>query len=61
MSTIMPEGELLRKAVKWISECRKEGKASLSQLVDEAAVRFNLGPLETENLLKILKQDKESD
>lgn len=60
MSTVMPEGELLRKAVKWISERRKEGETPLAQLVDEAAMRFNLGPLDSETLLKILKPEEES-
>ena len=48
MTTIMPQGEDIRKAVKWISEERQSSPAAkkLSRLVEEAAVRFNLSPAE---------------
>jgi hypothetical protein len=42
MTTIMPQGEDIRKAVKWISEERQSSPGrKLSKLVEEAAVRFN--------------------
>jgi hypothetical protein len=45
MTTIMPEGEALRKAVRWISEEREaDPEKRLGKLLDEAAVRFNLSP-----------------
>ena len=57
MPTVMPNGELLRRAVSWISEQRKCGDAKVSQLVEEASVRFNLSPLEQDNLLRLLKEE----
>ncbi len=59
MATIMPQGEHVRKAVKWISE-ERQGRSSrkLSVLIDEAAVKFNLSPAETEFLLKFFTEQK---
>lgn len=51
MSTIMPEGDALRKAIKWISECRKENPdAKLMQLIHEACSRFDLSPKDSDFL-----------
>jgi hypothetical protein len=59
--SIQPEGEPLRNAVKWISEQRKEGKGGdASQLVSQAALKFNLSPKE-ENYLHRLLQEKAGD
>jgi hypothetical protein len=54
--SIMPQGEEIRKAVKWISEMRLE-KPSVDprKLVEQACVRFNLSPLEAEYLAKWVK------
>lgn len=42
---IFPEGEFVRKAVKWInSELKAGSKKSVSILVEEACLRFNLSP-----------------
>jgi hypothetical protein len=57
MSTIQPEGENLRKAVKWIAAERKYGSGrKLSELIEEACLKFNLSPLEAEYLAKSQKQ-----
>jgi len=58
MATVMPQGELLRKAVTWISEETKETKKSTAVLIDEAARRFNLGPKDTEFLIKFFKENQ---
>jgi hypothetical protein len=50
MSSILPEGTSLRKAVQWISKMREEGKTPLPTLVDQACVRFNLSPKDAEFL-----------
>ena len=51
MSTVQPEGESLRKAVKWISDERTfDGKKSDKQLIDEACLKFNLSPRDAEYL-----------
>jgi hypothetical protein len=57
MSTIQPQGEAIRKAVKWISEARQTGSsASDSRLVEQAAVKFNLSPQDVEFLSKFVKE-----
>ncbi|SMC21028.1 hypothetical protein SAMN02746041_01097 [Desulfacinum hydrothermale DSM 13146] len=53
MATVMPQGEAIRKAVKWVSECLQEKPdAPLSALVNEAVRRFDLSPKEAEFLLQ---------
>ncbi len=53
MSTIMPQGEEIRKAVKWISDMRSDQPTTdPKKLLDEACLKFNLSPLEAEYLAK---------
>ena len=43
--SIIPEGEQLRKAVRWISEQRVERQdAVIFRLVEEACLKFDLPP-----------------
>ena len=59
MPTIMPQGENVRKAVKWISEERQGSSAkTLSRLVEAAAVKFNLSPAESEYLARFFSEQK---
>jgi hypothetical protein len=59
MTTIQPEGEDLRKAVKWISEERKYGpKRKLAKLIEEACFKFNLSPMDAEYLSMFYRQEK---
>ncbi len=52
MSTIMPEGNL-KKAISWIDETRADHKdKTLLQMIDEAGMRFNLAPKDTEFLIR---------
>lgn len=56
MATIMPASELCRKAVAWIDETRREHpERPLARVVEEAAMRFNLGPKDVEFLQRLLK------
>ena len=56
MTTIMPEGDHIRNAVKWISEEKQSfPDKSVAKLVDEASMRYNLSPKEAESLVRILK------
>ena len=58
MSSIQPQGDNIRKAVKWISEERQAGTATTNnRLVDQAAVKFNLSPNEVEFLIKFVKEE----
>jgi hypothetical protein len=56
MSTIQPEGELIRKAVQWISEEQVyDNTKQIKQLIESAALKFNLSPKETEYLVRFFK------
>ncbi|MBU0993618.1 MAG: hypothetical protein KJ737_14070 [Proteobacteria bacterium] len=58
MTTIMPEGDHIRNAVKWISEEKqKDMSKRLLELIDEASMRYNLSPNDAESLTRILKSD----
>jgi hypothetical protein len=49
---MMPQGEGLRRALRWLDDRVKEDpKASRAKLVSEAAVKFDLTPMEEEFLL----------
>ena len=57
MSTVQPRGEQLRKAVKYISEMRKENpEIDLVKLVDDTALRFDLSPKDSEFLSRFVKE-----
>jgi len=54
---VPPQGEALRKAIRWVSDRRQlEPQAKLAQIIDEAALRFDLTPLETEFLWQALRK-----
>ena len=51
--TILPEGEQLRRAVKWISEKRIDDPgAGLPKLIGEACLKFDLPPKDAESLMR---------
>jgi len=55
-SSVVPEGENLRRAVRWLSEHAPITR----QAINEAGVRFDLNPLEEEFLLhKFLPEDSD--
>jgi hypothetical protein len=57
MATIMPEGESIRKAVKWVDESRQSAPGkNMAGLIHEACVKFDLSPLEAEFLQKFFKK-----
>lgn len=50
---LTPQGELLRRAMRWLDDRRRDGvELPRARLVEEAAVRFNLTPWEEEFLLQ---------
>ncbi len=54
---IQPQGENLRKAVKWIAEEKKAGSPqSRQQLIEAACLKFNLTPMEAEYLARSFKE-----
>lgn len=57
--SILPEGEQLRKAVRWISEERQTREdANLAKLIDEACVKFDLSPADTDFLFRFFTEEK---
>jgi hypothetical protein len=62
MSGILPEGEEIRKAVKWVSETIKENPDQPVQpLVQQAIFRFNLSPKDAEFLISFFSSRNEFD
>ncbi len=60
--SILPEGEQLRKAVKWISDQRIEHpEVALFSLIEKACLKFDLTPKDGEFLMRhIIEQDSKS-
>ncbi|OCC15367.1 hypothetical protein DBT_1114 [Dissulfuribacter thermophilus] len=55
---VLPEGERIRKAVRWILETFKEDKnKTRREVVEEAQRRFDLTPLECEFLERKLLEE----
>jgi hypothetical protein len=51
MGTIAPEGEDIKKAIKWISARKAETPAlPMWKLIEAAALQFDLSPLDQEFL-----------
>ncbi len=59
MATVMPQGELMRRAVKWIDERRAETGESYAALIEKAARNFNLSPKDAIFLDKFFKEKQE--
>ncbi|MBF0258831.1 MAG: hypothetical protein HQK62_08350 [Desulfamplus sp.] len=57
MPTIQPQGESLRKAIQWISEERQaKPNQKPSTLAEQAAIKFDLTPDDSEFLLRFVKE-----
>jgi hypothetical protein len=56
--SIIPQGEDLRKAVKWISEERERSpNKKISILINEACLRFDLQPNDAEFLNRFYQKE----
>ena len=56
--SIQPKGEHIRNAVKWVSEMRTdEPETSLVEIVEKAAVKFDLSPMEAEWLQRFVREN----
>lgn len=56
MTTVVPDGENIRRAVKWLGSERKQNPdAKALALAEEAATNFDLSPAETEYLVRLAK------
>ncbi len=59
--SILPEGEPLRKAIKWISDERQDNPGtSLHSLIEKACLKFDLSPKDADFLIDFFS-DKGSD
>ena len=58
MATVISQSELLRRAVTYVNDERKDNpKRALAGILDEAAMRFNLSPLDGEALYRLFSRD----
>ena len=56
MDTIEPQGEPLRKSIKWISDqLNQYENIPIKRLVQEAIFRFNLSPKDADFLIQFYK------
>lgn len=59
MSTLVTHSELLRRAVEYVSAVREESpERALADLLDEAAMRCNLSPLDAEALARLFAKNE---
>jgi hypothetical protein len=62
MSNILPEGEDLRRAIKWISAHLQENPGqSVNPLVHEATFKFDLSPRDADFLLMFYRKKKDDE
>ena len=55
--SIQPQGEEIRKAVKWVAEqIEYEPRKPLAKILEQAGLRFDLSPLEMEFLQRFYSQ-----
>ncbi|MCG6910062.1 MAG: hypothetical protein LJE94_08060 [Deltaproteobacteria bacterium] len=60
MTTVQPEGEQIRKAVKWYAEEKAtRPHETRLKLLEEAGIKFNLTPVEEEYLSRVTRTEKE--
>lgn len=60
MHDLLPEGEELRRAVKWVTDKLRELPGQPVQpLVREAVFRFDLSPKDAEFLIRLFRHTKD--
>ena len=59
MQELLPEGEEIRRAVKWVSANLQENSGHTVQtLVQDAVFKFDLSPLEADFLIRFYARKK---
>jgi hypothetical protein len=59
MSTIMPEGEEIQRAIKWISQnLEDKPDQPIFPLVEKAVFKFDLSPKDSDFLLTFFRKRK---
>lgn len=62
MTTVISQNELVRRAAAFVAEEHREHpEKALHTILDEAGMRFNLTPLDSEALLRLFRHDTEKD
>ncbi|MFH0789366.1 MAG: hypothetical protein V2B13_17355 [Pseudomonadota bacterium] len=62
MGNPLPEGEMLRRAILWISEQRELVQGpSLIELINEAGKQFDLSPKDCDFLIHFFTEAKEKE
>ncbi len=57
MTTILPEGDDLKKAARWIIEERTcNPQKALKNLIEEACLKFDLSPLDSDFLDRFVRE-----
>ncbi|MGV8073183.1 MAG: hypothetical protein AB2L11_01285 [Syntrophobacteraceae bacterium] len=57
MGDVMPEGEAIRRAVKWVSsESTEHPDKPVQKIVNEAVLRFDLSPKDAEFLMRFCRE-----
>lgn len=57
MTTILPEGEDLRKATRWITEERTaHPRKTIQELVESACLKYDLSPLDAEFVERFVRE-----
>lgn len=57
MTTILPEGDDFKKAARWIIEEQTcDPKKSLKNLIEEACLKFDLSPLDSDFLDRFVRE-----
>ncbi len=58
MANMMPEGDAIRKAIKWIAaELTEKPDQPVQKLVTEAVIRFDLSPKDSEFLIGFYRKE----
>lgn len=61
MSTILPEGEDLHRAIKWVSSCLQDNADQpVNKLVQEAIFKFDLSPRDADFLIDFYHKAKQN-
>ncbi len=62
MTTGVPEGEAIRKAIKWVSAAlEEEPDSDVRVLVNKAITRFDMSPKDADFLMRFYKEATKPD
>lgn len=57
MTTVMPEGEAIRRAIKWIAaQVGEEPETPPTKYINEATLKFDLSPVEADFLIRFYRE-----